>query len=70
MIACLALLLVVDRVEDGVAVVELGDVRVDVPGLVGVEEGDRFVVCPLPPAPAVASISAPPERRSLHVPSR
>ncbi len=62
MIVCLALVLVVDRVEDGVAVVEIGDVRVDVPGLVGVAEGDRLSLCPLPPAPVVA--------RSVHVPSR
>ena len=77
MIFCFDLPLVVDRVEDEVAVVEIAGATVDVPGLVDIHEGDRLRLCaarnggeaatapPVPGRPAPPSASQTPASPAL-----
>ncbi len=58
MIGCLTLVFTVDRVEEEVAVLEVGTEHLDVVGLPEVHEGARFVLCELPP-PATGLAPAP-----------
>lgn len=54
MIPCFDVPVVVDRVEEGVAVVEVGGVTVGVPALDGMSEGAVLWLCAVPAAVAAA----------------
>lgn len=81
MIFCFDLPLVVDRVEDEVAVVEIAGATVDLPGLADVHEGDRLRLCatrdggeaatapPVPGRPAPPSASQTPASPALTSPA-
>lgn len=58
---CVPLIVVVDRVEDEVAVLEVGLQFVEVPWVAGLEEGVELRLCvPPPPPPSFPLASALP----------